>query len=258
MDRSDLRALLEGVSRGELTTEEAFGRLVSGPLGEEQGYTDMGFARLDTHRGLRTGDPEVVYGPGKTTGQAVEVLRELRQRHPDRAAVATRLGPEGIEAVRAAFPDAAVDEAAGCLYVGPVPEPRGNVCVVTAGTGDLPVAGEAALVAGAYGAGVTRLDDVGVSGVHRLVSAREQLESADCLVVVAGMDGALPSVIGGLVGVPLVAVPTSVGYGTAGGGLAALLGMLNSCAPGVVTCNIDNGFGGAVFAARVARRAGGR
>lgn len=255
MDRFDLRALLEGVAAGELTTDDVYGRLVSGPVGEGQGYADMGFARLDTHRGLRTGDPEVVYGPGKTTQQTVELLRELRRRHPDRAAVATRLGHEGIEAVRAEFPDATIDETAGCLYVGPTPGARGHVCIVTAGTGDLPVAGEAALVARAYGAGVTRLDDVGVSGVHRLLAAREQLEEADCLIVVAGMEGALPSVIGGLVGVPLVAVPTSVGYGTSYGGLAALLGMLNSCAPGVATCNIDNGFGAAVFAARVARRA---
>ena len=132
---------------------------------------------------------------------------------------------------------------AGCAAVGALPEPRGRVVVVAAGTSDAPVAAEAAFVARAFGAGVDRVDDVGVAGMHRLLSVRESLDAADCLVVVAGMEGALPSVVGGLTGVPLVAVPTSVGYGTSYGGLAALLAMLNSCAPGVVVCNIDNGFG---------------
>jgi NCAIR mutase (PurE)-related protein len=136
-----------------------------------------------------------------------------------------------------------------------MPTPLGTVCVVSAGTSDAPVAAEAAFVARAFGAGVERIDDVGVAGIHRLMAVRDRLEAADCLVVVAGMEGALPSVVGGLTGVPLVAVPTSVGYGTSYGGLAALLAMLNSCAPGVAVCNIDNGFGAGVFAARVARRA---
>lgn len=258
MDRSDLRALLEGVAAGRVAPEEVEDRLVAGPLPEGRGYADMGFARLDTHRALRTGDPEVVYGAGKTAAQTVALLRELRHRHPGRAAVATRLPDGGVEAVRAEWPEAVVDEVGGCATVGPIPEPRGTVCVVTAGTSDLPVAAEAAVVARAYGSGVTRLDDVGVSGVHRVLDSRSQLEAADCLVVVAGMDGVLPSLVGGLVGVPLVAVPTSVGYGASYGGLAALLGMLNSCAPGVTVCNIDNGFGAGVFAARVARRAAPR
>ena len=154
----------------------------------------------------------------------------------------------------AEFPNATVDEVAGAAAVGPLPEPRGRVCVVAAGTSDGPVAAEAAFVAQAFGAGVERIDDVGVAGIHRLMAVRDRLDAADCLVVVAGMEGALPSVVGGLTGVPLVAVPTSVGYGTSYGGLAALLAMLNSCAPGVTVCNIDNGFGAGVFAARVARR----
>ncbi|MGH8970587.1 MAG: nickel pincer cofactor biosynthesis protein LarB, partial [Actinomycetes bacterium] len=160
--------------------------------------------------------------------------------------------------VRAAFPGALVDETACAAAVGELPEPRGTVCVVAAGTSDAPVAAEAAFVARAFGAGVVRVDDVGVAGVHRLLAVRDDLDRADCLVVVAGMEGALPSVVGGLTGVPLVAVPTSVGYGTSYGGLAALLAMLNSCAPGVTVCNIDNGFGAGVFAARVARRAAPR
>lgn len=258
MDRSELRDLLEGVAAGRLAPEDAESRLVAGPLPEGRGYADMGFARLDTHRALRTGDPEVVYGAGKTVRQTVELLRELRRRHPHRAAVATRLAAEAMEAVCVEFPEAVPDDAGGCVVVGPLPEPRGTVCVVTAGTSDLPVAAEAAGVARAYGAGVTRLDDVGVSGVHRVLDSRADLEAADCLIVVAGMDGVLPSLVGGLVGVPLVAVPTSVGYGASFGGLAALLGMLNSCAPGVTVSNIDNGFGAGVFAARVARRAAPR
>lgn len=258
MNRSDLRVLLEHVAAGELAPDEVADRLVAGPLGEGAGYADMGFARLDTHRALRTGDPEVVYGAGKTVEQNVALLRELRHRDADRAAVATRMTPEGLEAVRAEFPEALVDEAGGCVTVGPLPDPRGRVCVVTAGTSDLPVAAEAAMVTRAYGARISRLDDVGVSGIHRVLDSRALLEEADCLVVVAGMDGVLPSVVGGLVGVPLVAVPTSVGYGTSYGGLAALLSMLNSCAPGVAVCNIDNGYGAGVFAARVARRAAPR
>jgi NCAIR mutase (PurE)-related protein len=157
--------------------------------------------------------------------------------------------------VIAEFPDASYDAVARAAAVGPLPDPRGSVCVVAAGTSDAPVAAEAAFVARAFGAGVARVDDVGVAGLHRLLAVRATLENADCLVVVAGMEGALPSVVGGLTGVPLVAVPTSVGYGASFDGLAALLAMLNSCAPGVVVCNIDNGFGAGVFAAKVARRA---
>jgi NCAIR mutase (PurE)-related protein len=142
------------------------------------------------------------------------------------------------------------------LAVGPLPPPSGRVVVVAAGTSDGPVADEAALTVQAFGAGVERITDVGVAGLHRLLAVRDRLEAADCLVVLAGMEGALPSVVGGLVGTPLVAVPTSVGYGASFGGLAALLAMLNSCAPGVVVSNIDNGFGAGVFAARVARRVG--
>jgi NCAIR mutase (PurE)-related protein len=153
-----------------------------------------------------------------------------------------------------AFPDATVDEAARCVAVGPLPEPAGTVCVVSAGTSDGPVAAEAAFVARVFGSSVSRVTDVGVAGIHRLLAAREQLDAADVLIVVAGMEGALPSAVGGLVGTPTIAVPTSVGYGASYGGLAALLAMLNSCAPGVVVCNIDNGFGAGVFAARVARR----
>jgi pyridinium-3,5-biscarboxylic acid mononucleotide synthase len=220
-----------------------------------EGVADLGFARLDTDRADRTGDPEVVYGAGKTPDQVVEILQTLRETHPERAVLATRLSDPVIEAVVARVPDAVVDEVARAVTVGPLPVAQGTVAVVSAGTSDAPVAAEAALTARVFGAGVRTVNDVGVAGLHRVLSVRDELASANCLVVVAGMEGALPSVVGGLTGVPLVAVPTSVGYGASFGGVAALLGMLNSCAPGVTVVNIDNGFGAGVFAARVARNA---
>jgi NCAIR mutase (PurE)-related protein len=216
---------------------------------------DLGFARVDLDRAARTGDGEVVYGAGKTPEQIVSILTTLHRHHPDRAVLATRLSEQSIDAVVTGHPDAVVDEVARAVTLGPLPTPRGTVSVVSAGTSDAPVAAEAALTARVYGAGVRMITDVGVAGLHRLLAARPDLDDADCLIVVAGMEGALPSVVGGLVGVPLVAVPTSVGYGASFGGLAALLAMLNSCAPGVTVVNIDNGFGAGVFAARVARRA---
>lgn len=252
MDRAEVQTLLEDVSAGRLAVAAALDQLASGPMGAA---ADLGFARVDTHRGLRTGDPEVVYAAGKTPQQTVELLATLARQPGDRPAIATRMNPETMAAVRAAFPEANVDEIARTAAVGDLPEPRGQVCVVAAGTSDAPVAAEAAFIARAYGANVRRIDDVGVAGLHRLLAVRGELDDADCLVVVAGMEGALPSVVGGLTGVPIIAVPTSVGYGTSYGGLAALLAMLNSCSPGIAVCNIDNGFGAGVFAARVARRA---
>jgi NCAIR mutase (PurE)-related protein len=226
--------------------------LVSGDVG----WRDLGFARLDTDRVARTGDPEVVFGVGKTPEQTVALLRALREAHPHRLALATRVDEDTRAAVREAFgANADVDDDARCAAVGERPAPAGRVVVVAAGTSDRPVAAEAAYTARAFGADVSTVVDVGVAGLHRLLDVRADLDRADCLVVVAGMEGALPSVVGGLTGVPLVAVPTSVGYGTSFDGLAALLAMLNSCAPGVVVVNIDNGFGAGVHAARVARRA---
>ncbi|MGI8533115.1 MAG: nickel pincer cofactor biosynthesis protein LarB [Geodermatophilaceae bacterium] len=219
-------------------------------------FVDLGFARADTGRVARTGDAEVVYGAGKTVEQVLALVTVLRRANPDHPVLVTRLSPPQLAAVRTDFPDCTVDPEARAVAVGGLPAPVGEVCVVSAGTSDAAVAAEAALTARVFGAGVTRVSDVGVAGIHRLLAVREVLDSADCLVVVAGMDGALPSAVGGLTGVPLVAVPTSVGYGASFGGVAALLTMLNSCAPGVVVCNIDNGFGAGVFAARVARRTG--
>ena len=225
------------------------------PTPAHEPAADLGFARVDTDRAARTGDPEVVYGSGKSPTQVVEILRTLHEAHPDQAVLATRLSPEAMAAVTEAHPAAVVHEVARAVTLGELPVPRGTVAVVSAGTSDAPVAAEAALTASVFGAGVRRVNDVGVAGLHRILAARDELADADCLIVVAGMEGALPSVVGGLTGVPLVAVPTSVGYGASFGGLAALLGMLNSCAPGVTVVNIDNGFGAGVFAARVARNA---
>jgi len=225
------------------------------PSVPQEGFVDVGFARLDSDRARRTGDAEVVLGQGKTPEQVVGALRTLSALHPDRAVLATRLDEPARAAVRTALPDADVDDVSRTAVVGPLPTPAGTVLVVAAGTSDGPVAAEAAVTARVHGAGVERVDDVGVAGLHRLLAVRHRLDEADALIVVAGMEGALPSVVGGLTGVPLVAVPTSIGYGTGAGGLAALLGMLNSCAPGITVVNVDNGYGAGVHAARIARRA---
>ncbi|HUR12965.1 MAG TPA: nickel pincer cofactor biosynthesis protein LarB [Mycobacteriales bacterium] len=237
MDQDQARALLQQVASGALDVSAALDRFATAP------YDDLGHSLVDTHRALRTGDPEVVYAAGKTTQQVLDNVAALRA-HSDRVLV-TRCTPEVAEALGGT---------GATVLVGTAPKPRGLVAVVAAGTSDGPVAHEAALTATAFGAGVERVDDVGVAGLHRLLAARSVLDRADVVVVVAGMEGALASVVGGLVGTPLVAVPTSVGYGASFGGLAALLAMLNSCAPGVTVVNIDNGFGAGVFAARVARR----
>jgi len=225
------------------------------PGGQGERIADLGFARVDVDRARRTGDPEVVYGAGKTAEQVVGILRTLHERHPNRAVLATRLDDTALDVVSTELPDAVIDRVARAVTLGPLPATRGTVAIIAAGTSDAPVAAEAALTVRVHGSEAVRIDDVGVAGIHRLLEARERFADADCLIVVAGMEGALPSVVGGLVGVPLVAVPTSVGYGASFGGLAALLAMLNSCAPGVSVVNIDNGYGAGVFAARVARNA---
>ncbi|HXH80854.1 nickel pincer cofactor biosynthesis protein LarB [Nocardioides sp.] len=212
---------------------------------------DLGFARIDLDRAARTGDPEVVYGAGKTPEQVAAILTTLHERHPDRAVLATRLSPEAMDA--AAAVGAEVHRVARAATWGPLPAQRGRVGIISAGTSDAPVAAEAALTVAVHGAEAVVINDVGVAGLHRLLAVRDSLESLDVLIVVAGMEGALPSVVGGLVGAPLIAVPTSIGYGASFGGLAALLGMLNSCAPGVTVVNIDNGYGAGVAAARICR-----
>ena len=216
---------------------------------------DLGYARLDVDRASRTGDPEVVYGAGKSPEHVVELLTTLHAAHPDVPCSPPGSPTARVDAVAHELPAAELDPVAHGRDPRPDARARGRVAIVSAGTSDAPVAREAALTAQVFGAGVELINDVGVAGLHRVLGVRDRLAAADCLIVVAGMEGALPSVVGGLTGVPLVAVPTSVGYGASFGGLAALLAMLNSCAPGVTVVNIDNGFGAGVFAARVARNA---
>lgn len=213
------------------------------------------FARLDVARRGRTGVPEVVFAQGKTVEQTLRLLTELRRADPAAPALATRCPAEVLAAAPTAFGAAPVqvDPVARTVTVGPLPAPRGAVAVVTAGTCDLPVAGECRATLAALGVGAFVVDDVGVAGIGRLFAQLPRLERADCAVVVAGMDGALPSVVTGLLRAPVVGVPTSVGYGVAAGGLAALGAMLATCAPGLTVVNIDNGFGAAVHAAKVVR-----
>ena len=249
MTEQDIRELLEKVADGRLQPAQALESLRSLP------FENMGFACLDSHRQLRTGFPEVVFGAGKTTEQMVQIgQRIVAQGGP---LLITRINPEQGKTLLQEFP-AGVYLQTGRLFYWTASEPqdlgRGAVAVVCAGTSDLPVAEEAAVTAWLMGNRVEKLYDVGVAGLHRLLDRLESLRRAEVIVAVAGMEGALPSVLAGLVGRPVIAVPTSVGYGASFGGLAALLAMLNSCAPGVCVVNIDNGFGAGCAAALLNRR----
>jgi pyridinium-3,5-biscarboxylic acid mononucleotide synthase len=243
-----LEALLAEVASGRLAPHEALERLRHLP------FEDLPFARIDHHRALRQGFPEVVFCEGKTTDQVVSICERLE------AATGSFLGTRASEAMaarlQARFPDMVWHPLARIVHLAGKRTTRspGTILVISAGTSDLPVAEEAALVADALGHSVERLVDVGVAGLHRLFAATEQIQRARVVIVVAGMEGALPSVVGGMVGVPVIAVPTSVGYGASFGGLAALLGMLNSCAAGVTVVNIDNGFGAAAAASRICQQ----
>jgi NCAIR mutase (PurE)-related protein len=244
MDPKKLRALLAQVKSGALSIDEG-----ARALG---GVAELPFATLDVDRPRRQGYPEVVYGAGKTPEQLVGIVERLaREKAP---VLVTRVAPEGAEALVAAFPKGEHHPLARAFVVRRKVPRAGRVAVITAGTSDLPVAEEAALTAELLGCAVVRVVDVGVAGIHRLLRRREEIAGCDVAVVCAGMEGALPTAVGGLVGIPVVAVPTSIGYGASLGGVAALLGMLNSCAPNVAVVNIDNGFGGGFYAALVARR----
>jgi pyridinium-3,5-biscarboxylic acid mononucleotide synthase len=215
---------------------------------------DLGYARLDLDRAARTGDPEAVLADGKTDAEVVSILRTLHEHSTDRAVIATRCSESALAACADVFREAAViDTRARTVVLGTLPTPCGTVAVVTAGTSDLPVALEAVATVKVHGACPDLVTDVGVAGLHRVLGERDRIDAADAIVVAAGMDGALPSVVAGLTGVPIIAVPTSVGYGASFDGLAALLSMLNACAPGVSVVNIDNGYGAGVIAARIAR-----
>lgn len=244
MDREALRGLLEGVRAGRVSVSEALDRLRGLP------FEELGFAKVDHHRSLRTGAPEAVFCEGKTPDQVVAIARSLAAHHVN--VLATRASAEVAAAMDAAGLPHTYHAEARLLVIRPSPvELVGLVVVAAAGTADLPVAEEAARVAEVLGNRVERIYDCGVAGLHRLLAHRDALAAANVVVAVAGMEGALPGVIGGLVDRPVIAVPTSVGYGAALGGLAALLAMLNACAPGVSVVNIDNGYGAAVQASRI-------
>ena len=246
MRRERVRDLLGKVADGSVPVESALASLAQEPA------ESLGFATIDHHRALRQGFPEVVYGAGKTTEQLVAITQRIAARGD--GVLATRVSDEAAPALLAALPGAEHNAVARTVVLRatePATTARGTLLVVTAGTSDLPVAEEAAVTAHAMGCVAERLTDVGVAGIHRLLGNRHALDRAAVVIVVAGMDGALASVVGGLVRVPVIAVPTSVGYGASFGGIAPLLTMLNSCAAGVTVVNIDNGFGAAMAAARI-------
>jgi len=240
--KTDIKDILQGVREGRVSVDEALLKIKKAP------FEDLGFAKVDLHRAARQGAAEVIYGAGKTPGQIVGVARTLRE-HGERNVLITRLSSESAEAVAAELPIRYFPEARiGLLGDLPMPDGIGYIVVATGGTSDIPVAEEAAVTAEALGSRVVRLYDVGVAGLHRTLSHLDEIMGASVIIAIAGMEGALASVLGGLADCPVIAVPTSVGYGASFGGLSALLSMLNSCASGVSVVNIDNGFGAGYLA----------
>lgn len=246
MRPEELTALLNDIRAGARSPDDAVAALRRLPI------EDLGFAQLDTHRELRQGFPEAIYAESKPSDEVVSIARRMLQTTTG-PVLATRVSTDTADALADAFPDALFNEKARIVVLRAAPKRTltGVVAVVSAGTSDLPVSEEAAVTVDALGAETRRITDVGVAGLHRLLSVQDRLQSADVVIVVAGMEGALASLVGGLVGVPTIAVPTSVGYGASFDGLAALLAMLNSCAAGVTVTNIDNGFGAAMAAVRI-------
>jgi pyridinium-3,5-biscarboxylic acid mononucleotide synthase len=242
MDQSALRKLLEEIREGKLSPDEALTRLRHLP------FEDLGFAKIDHHRPLRVGMPEVIYSAGKAPEQVAEIFSRMAEHGTN--VLATRADQNKFEAVKARVPEAEFHPLSGCIVLRCNREKRGRglIAVICAGTSDLPVAEEAAVTADLMGNEVEQVCDVGVAGLHRLLAQHDVLSRARVLIVCAGMEGALPSVVAGLVAAPVICVPTSVGYGASFGGLAALLGMLNSCSPNTAVVNIDNGFGAGYLA----------
>jgi pyridinium-3,5-biscarboxylic acid mononucleotide synthase len=245
MNASEIKNILNAVKSGQTGVDEAFEAFRNFP------YTDLGFARIDHHREIRTGYPEIVYCAGKTIEQVKEIFRVMSERENN--VVGTRATPEMYESVKSVLPDAEYHEMARIISLskkkGEVPETK--IAVITAGTSDMPVAEEAAVTAELLGNRVVRIYDAGVAGIHRLVDKLPEIRNCKVLIVIAGMEGALASVVGGLVDKPVIAVPTSVGYGANFGGVSALLAMLTSCSAGVTVVNIDNGFGAGFTASMI-------
>jgi pyridinium-3,5-biscarboxylic acid mononucleotide synthase len=250
-DDKSLRSLLENIANGNITPNAALEKL------KHLAYEPVGeFAKIDHHRALRTGFPEVIWGPGKTPDQIAQIMEVMRQHNS--VVMATRIEPDVVATLETKVPGLRYYKSARICAIAPStlePQYPGTIGILSAGTADLPVAEEAAVTAELSGFHVQRLWDVGVAGIHRLLNNRHVIESASVLIVVAGMEGALPSVVAGLADCPVIAVPTSIGYGASFGGLAPLLTMLNSCAAGVGVVNIDNGFGAAVLAGQILRTA---
>lgn len=249
MDVTYLSDILKKVSENSMDVDTALESLKHLP------YEDIGYANIDQHRNLRTGEAEVIFGQGKTPEQIAGIVSHMM--HDNARILVTRASEASYEAVKEVAPEAVYEKLSKIIMVGAMPElevEKGTIAVVTAGTSDIPVAEEAALTAEFFGDKVDRVYDVGVAGIHRLFGKIDRIQSADVIIVIAGMEGALASVVGGLVEVPVIAVPTSVGYGASFGGLAALLSMLNSCANGIGVVNIDNGYGAACLANKIMKR----
>ncbi len=243
---SEIRKMLEAVKTGELSVDDALLAMKKAP------FEDIGYAKVDLHRGVRQGAAEVIYGAGKTGEQMVGIIAAMLENAVQTILI-TRLSEEKADIIRQSYPqlDYRADARIGSIGVFPAPDGLGKIVVATAGTSDIPVAEEAALTAEAHGNEVVRLYDVGVAGLHRLLAHMDEIMSASVIIAIAGMEGALASVIGGLADCPVIAVPTSVGYGASFGGVSALLSMLNSCASGVSVVNIDNGFGAGYLASMI-------
>jgi NCAIR mutase (PurE)-related protein len=250
MNEKDVRSFLKAVKAGQVSIDNAVERLRNLP------YEDLGFAKIDHHRALRQGFPEVIFGRGKTTAQVVGIVRGMLEREASHNILITRSNEKTYRAVKRQAPSAKFHDSSGAITIARNSETRGTglILVVTAGTSDIPVAEEALVTARTMGNHAEAIYDVGVAGLHRLLEHREKLNEARVIVCVAGMEGALPSVVGGLVASPVIAVPTSTGYGSSFGGLTALLGMLNSCSSNVSVVNIDNGFGAGCVASVINRK----
>ena len=246
MKQTELKGILEEVKNGQISPDEAFLQIKKEP------YADIGFAKIDLHRSLRQGVAEVVYGAGKTKQQILQIAKLMRQKQNNPVLI-TRMKPEAADYLKEEFEDLYYEPLSGIGIIGGFPQPdgMGKILVATGGTSDIPVAEEAALTAQVLGNEVVRLYDVGVAGIHRLLDHMDEIMTASVIIVIAGMEGALASVVGGFADCPVIAVPTSVGYGASFGGLSALLSMLNSCASGVSVVNIDNGFGAAYQASMI-------
>ena len=242
-----MKQMLNDFKQGKITLEEVLDKLKTLP------YEDLGFAKIDTHRTIRTGYPEVIYSKGKTTTQILKILKAMSNHNQN--ILATKADKETYNAIKNQYPDAEYNEPAKTIVIKKqtLKPKKGKILIITAGTSDIPIAEEARVTAELMGNKTEKLYDIGVAGIHRLLDNKEKIFTATVIIVIAGMDGALPSVIGGLARAPVIAVPTSVGYGASFEGIAPLLTMLNTCAPGVVTVNIDNGFGAGYFASVINR-----